>query len=136
MMKNKTSSCIIFENGFTILSFDGKIIERTQEIPSFCLSIPLTVVVLLDGVCGISGGGDRRRRGGISWWCSLWLSVVSIFMVFVLLALLDGVCGGGCWCVGIRGIYFVGIGWWCLWWWLVVFVVVAVGVSVVVVFVM
>ena len=31
--------------------------------------------------------------------------VVLVFMVFVcLLALVGGVCGGGCWCVGIRGV--------------------------------
>ena len=31
--------------------------------------------------------------------------VVSVFVVFVcLLALVGGVCGGGCWCVGIRGV--------------------------------
>ncbi|PHT48492.1 hypothetical protein CQW23_12700 [Capsicum baccatum] len=33
----------------------------TRDNPSFCLSILLTVVVLLDGVCGIVGG--------CCWWC-------------------------------------------------------------------
>ena len=71
MMKNKTFSCIIFENGFTILSFDGKIVGRTREIPSFHRSVPLTVVVLLDGVCGGGGGGVCSCRGGTGggyWW--------------------------------------------------------------------
>ena len=59
MMKNKTFNCIIFENGFTILSFDGKIIGRTREIPSFRHSVLLTFVVQLDNVGGRrSGTGD------------------------------------------------------------------------------
>jgi len=71
MIKKKTFSCIIFENGFTILSFDGKIVGRTLETPSFYCSILLTIVVLLDSVYSIGG---RRRRGGTSsvyggcWW--------------------------------------------------------------------
>ena len=61
MMKKKTFSCIIFENGLTILSFDAKKVGSTRENPSFSLSVLLTVVVLLDGVCGVVGG--------CCWWC-------------------------------------------------------------------
>ncbi|KAF3657222.1 putative glycerol-3-phosphate 2-O-acyltransferase 6-like [Capsicum annuum] len=89
--------CIIFENGFTILSFDGKIIGRTRENPSFYHSVSLTVVVLLDGVYGVGGrdGGDGGHRGSIGGGCLWWLPVVSVVVVFV--ALVGNVCGGGCW---------------------------------------
>ena len=130
MIKNKTFSCIIFENGFTILSFDGKIVGRTREIPSFHCTVPLTVVVQLDGVGGVGDGGDggvcgRRggTDGGIGWWCLWWYRYswcllvcwhwLVVFVVIVggigihgvcLLVLVSGVCGGGYWCVGIRGV--------------------------------
>ena len=80
MMKKKTFSCIIFENGFEILSFNGKVIGRTRENSSFYRSVPLTVVVLLDGIFGIDGGGVGGSVsvcvgscsggiGGSCWWC-------------------------------------------------------------------
>ena len=52
--------------GFTILNFDGKIVGRTQENPSFCRNIPLTIVVLLDGICSVGGcgGGGGGHHGG------------------------------------------------------------------------
>ena len=109
-MKNKTFSCIIFENGFTILSFDGKTVGRTREIPSFRRTISLTIVVLLDGVCHVGGGsgGVCGRHGcsggGIGWWCLWWCRYS--------------------WCLFV------------CWHWLVMFVVVVGGVSVFVVFVM
>ena len=62
MIKKKTFSCIIFENGLTILSFDAKKVGSTRENPSFSLSVLLIVVVLLDGVCD--------NVGGCCWWCS------------------------------------------------------------------
>ncbi|KAM3247668.1 hypothetical protein P3L10_009435 [Capsicum annuum] len=105
MMKNKTFSCIIFENGFTILSFDGKIIGRIREIPSFLRSVPLTVM---------------------SWYCCMVFVVLVLVVVFVVVvvalvvAFVGGVCGGCRW-------YRYS---WCLfvcWHWLVVFVVVVVG---------
>ncbi|KAF3669979.1 putative glycerol-3-phosphate 2-O-acyltransferase 6-like [Capsicum annuum] len=76
--------------------------------------VVLTVVVLLDGVCGVcghGGGGDGRRggMGGGYWWHLL---------VMFAVALVGGVCGGCRWCRYS----------WCLWHWLVVFLVVAVGV--------
>lgn len=68
MVKNKTFSCIIFENRLTILSFDDKIIGRTQESLSFYHSISLTILVLLDGVCGdvVGLGGGIGVGIGIS----------------------------------------------------------------------
>ncbi|KAF3629489.1 hypothetical protein FXO37_28912 [Capsicum annuum] len=72
-------------------------IGRTRENPSFCRSILLTVVVLLDDVCGVSGGVggvggrcDNTDDGG--WWH--WLVV---FMV-LLVSGVCGVCGGCRWC--------------------------------------
>lgn len=78
-----TFSCIIFENEFIILSLDGKIVERTRENPNFCHSFPLTVVVLLDGICHISGcvGGRRGGTGGVCggcWWHWLVVFVVAV----------------------------------------------------------
>ena len=55
-MKNKTFSCIIFENGLTILCFDAKKVGNTRENPIFYLSVLLNIVVLLDGICGVVGG--------------------------------------------------------------------------------
>jgi len=55
-------------------------------------------MVLLDGIFGVSGHGSgvRDRRGGtngfvvavggIDWWYLWWLLVVSVFMVFVVVA--------------------------------------------------
>ncbi|KAF3626857.1 hypothetical protein FXO38_29022 [Capsicum annuum] len=79
--------------------------RRTRENPSFCRSVLLSVMVLLDGVCGVCGGDRRRGTGGGCWWH--WL------VVFVV-TLVSGVCGGYRWCQYS----------WCLWHWLVVFVVV------------
>ncbi|KAF3629076.1 hypothetical protein FXO38_16465 [Capsicum annuum] len=43
-----------------------KATRGTQENPSFYHSVPLTIVVLLDGICGIDGGGGVcGHRGGI-----------------------------------------------------------------------
>lgn len=96
------------------MSFDGKIVERSRKKPSFCRSVPLIVVVLLDGICSIGsrGGGVGGHHGGTVsvcdgyWWHWLvvlwWLLGVSVFIVFVTLVGYD--CFGGCWCVSIGGV--------------------------------
>ncbi|KAF3667749.1 hypothetical protein FXO38_08445 [Capsicum annuum] len=62
--------------------------------------VVLTVVVLLDGVCGVcghGGGGDGRRggMGGGYWWHLL---------VMFAVALVGGVCGGCRWCRIVYGL--------------------------------
>ncbi|PHT36123.1 hypothetical protein CQW23_23823 [Capsicum baccatum] len=51
-------------------------IERTRENPIFYYSVPLTVVVLLDGVCGIGvgAGGVGGHHGGTGGGCKTCLS--------------------------------------------------------------
>ncbi|KAF3674790.1 hypothetical protein FXO37_06219 [Capsicum annuum] len=80
----------------------------------FFSHVPLNVVVLLDGVCGIGGrggfGGHRGGTGGVCGGC--WWHWLVVFVVAVGGVGIRGVCGG-CW-----------------WHWLVVFVMAIGGVDI------